>query len=193
MKVSLPLLLLLLAACGGTQASVSQTTAADDIANADDPAPFSPPPSDNPHTNDRVGVSVGGSSEEAVHLAQVYFDAVRTRDASMMRQLLGETILRRGQPLPADEEIQMRFAAAERAGFGLAIATSDFFDFAHATVTRVSDMYAGVLPAMFRADDMVVTVPMRPIAVEMLADISQRAQGVRLVIRMRPEPRILGY
>jgi len=195
MKAWLAILVLGVVACGGATARSDSAARSSDreLANADDPAPFSPGVSSTARTNERVGVSVGGSSEEAVRIVQRYFDAIRTRDAATMYQLLGEFVLRRGRPLAAEEEIMMRFATAERAGFGLSIATGDFFDFAHTTVTRVSDIYAGVLPSAYRADDVVVNLPMRPIATDMLADVSQRAQALRLVIRMRPEPRILGY
>lgn len=189
-------MLLLLSACGGGRArpaSHADGNTTVEILTTDDPATFAPAPTPTAETGVRAGVVVGGASREAIQVARLFFDSIRTRDVQVLHDLLGETILRGGQPRPTEQELLTRFATADRASFGLSANTADYFDFEHAMAATVGETYSGGIPPSLREDDIVVLVAPRALGLELVADITRAASAVRMIIRMRPQPHILGY
>jgi hypothetical protein len=196
MKTASLFLAVLLAACAGPpspRASHAQSSTTAEILTTDDPAPFEPQPSEAAVTGQSAGIVVGGLSRQAVQVAQLFFDSIRTRDSQMLQDLMGSTVMRGNQARPSAEEIMIRLSFAERASFGLSASTGDYLDFAHASTATVAETYSGPIPPLLRADDVIVSIVVRPLGLEMTEDMMSNTQAVRMIIRMHPHPRIVGY
>jgi hypothetical protein len=185
--------LLLAGACGGAVTSSPAEHAAPPT-DADPPA-YAPAPSDAPTTGAPVGIVIRGRDDDARRVVLRFLEALRDRDTPGLEAVLADPIARAGGVIARPTLIAGLLRAADTLGLARGSELSALFDVPHALVEPLAARRdARRTSTRYRDDDRLVTFPARGAqSGRRLSELAfVRISVGELVVRLTPEPRIVG-
>ncbi len=187
-------LVAIVAACGAAASAPTSAGPAAITTDADPPT-FVPPPIERARTGPPTGAPIRGRDDEARRLVLRFLEALRDRNAVTLEAVLAEPVSRSGGVIARASLIAGLQRAAEANGLARAPDLGAIFDLPGTTVAPLSaarDLRRA--PPRYRPDDLLVRIPVRGgIGSRRLNDlVFVRLGTAELVVRLGPEPRIVG-
>lgn len=185
--------------CGGAAVSAptrASSAAAPTLPATDaDPPTFAPAPSDDAATGTPVGVVVRGRDDDARRVVLRMLEALRDRDVPGLEAVLADPLARAGGVIARSTLIAGMVRAAEANGVSRSSELTAIFDVPHALVEPLASRQdARRTSARYHDDDLLVSFPVRnPPTGRRMSDLPfVRITVGELVVRLTPEPRIVG-
>lgn len=160
-----------------------------------DPPTFTPAPSDSATTGTPVGLVTRGRDDEARRVVLRFLEALRDRDVAALEGAITDPIARAGGVIARGTLIAGLLRAAEANGLARGSDLALVFDLPHAVVQPLSARRdARRTSARYRDDDLIVAFPVRTAQTgrRMSDFVFVRISVAELVVRLAPEPRIVG-
>ena len=188
--------LLTLSACGAAVSNPSGAPVESTSPPTDaDPPTYAPAPSDRATTGAPVGLVLRGRDDEARRVVLRFLEGLRDRDVPLMESVLADPLARAGGVIARTTLIAGVQRAAETNGFARGSDLIALFDVPHAIVEPLASRRdARRTSPRYRDDDLLVTFPVRTAQTgrRMNEFVFVRISVGELVVRLTPEPRIVG-
>jgi len=184
-----------LAGCGASSRSVQSPLPEPPITTETDPPTFVPPLSARAHTGSPTGAVLRGRDDEARRLVLRFLEALRDRNTATLEVVLAEPVSRAGGVIARASLIAGLQRAAESNGLARAPELGALFDLPAMTAAPLSAARdPRRAPPRYRPDDLLVRIPVQGgVGNRRLNDlVFVRLGAAELVVRLGPEPRIVG-
>jgi len=184
-----------LTGCGASSRSVEPPLPEPPITTEADPPTFVPPLSARAHTGPPTGAALRGRDDEARRLVLRFLEALRDRNTATLEVVLAEPVSRAGGVIARAALIAGLQRAAESNGLARAPELGALFDLPAMTATPLSAVRdPRRAPPRYRPDDLLVRIPVQGgVGNRRLNDlVFVRLGTAELVVRLGPEPRIVG-
>jgi hypothetical protein len=184
-----------LAGCGASSRSVQSPLTEPPITTEADPPTFVPPLSARTHTGPPTGAVLRGRDDEARRLVLRFLEALRDRHTATLEAVLAEPVSRAGGVIARAALIAGLQRAAESNGLARAPELGALFDLPAMTAAPLSAARdPRRAPPRYRPDDLLVRIPVQGgVGNRRLNDlVFVRLGTAELVVRLGPEPRIVG-